>query len=90
MLDQNLYCVLSSTWKPSYDRFLLSDDSHKPDVYEQIDLAGKVSGLDGIELIHPQQVHAENIPQIQAALQASNLLMPAVFVSVSIVLTTKR
>ena len=58
MLDKCRYCALSSTWKPSYDRYLLSDDRYKPSVFEMIDFAAKV-GLDGIELIHPQQVNPQ-------------------------------
>lgn len=83
MLSQFKYCVLSAVWKPSYDRFLLSDDRYQPTVLEQIEEAGKVAGLSGIELIHPQQVHLENITEIQAALQKAQLQVPAVFVSVS-------
>lgn len=82
MLDKCRYCALCSTWKPSYDRYLLNDDRYKPSVFEMIDSAAKV-GLDGIELIHPQQVNHNNLDAIKAALEDANMLTAAIAVSVS-------
>ena len=82
MLDKCRYCALSTTWKPSYDRYLLSDERYKPTVFEMIEAAAEV-GLDGIELIYPQQVNAENLDEIQIALKKSQLVCAAVAVSVS-------
>ena len=82
MLDQCRYCALSSTWKPSYDRYLLSDDRYKPTIFEAIRFAADV-GLDGIEIIHPQQVNWENVVEIKTSLQQAGLTTAAVAVSIS-------
>jgi len=82
VLENCRYCALSSTWKPSYDRYLLDDDRYKPTIYEMIHSAAAV-GLDGIEIIHPQQVDSKNVKEIAKALNDSNLVTSAVAVSVS-------
>ncbi len=82
MLEKCRFCALSSTWKPSYDRYLLNDDSYKPDIFEMITSAKQV-GLDGIELIHPQQITVENRQGIKNYLTDTGMAPAAVAVSVS-------
>ena len=83
MLDSVRYSVLASTWTPHYDRFLLSDDRHKPSAVELIRLAGQVKGLHGVELIHPAHVQVENADQIRSALNEHRLDLASLACSIS-------
>jgi xylose isomerase len=83
MLESVRYSVLASTWSPHYDRFLLSDDRHKPSAVELIQLAGQVEGLEGVELIHPAHLHVENVDQIKTILGDQQLQMASLACSIS-------
>jgi xylose isomerase len=83
MLESVRYSVLASTWSPHYDRFLLSDDRHKPSPVELIQFAGQVEGLQGLELIHPAHVRTENVAQIQSALKEHELRLASLACSIS-------
>ena len=83
MLETVRYCALASTWSPHYDRYLLSDERPKPTIFEILEAAGKTKGLDGIELIHPSQVNAENIKMVQNAVDRSGLTTALIAASIS-------
>lgn len=83
MLENARYCALSTTWSPHYDRYLLSDDRYKPSIFEIIEMAGKIQGLDGFELMYPQQVGFHNLEEIQSALRAAGLVSAPLAVSIS-------
>jgi sugar phosphate isomerase/epimerase len=83
MLDNVRYCAFGPTWSPSYDRFLLSDDRYKPTPVEIIQMAAQVDGLQGVELVYPQQLSFENLDEIRSTLIEVGLKIPAVPVSIS-------
>jgi sugar phosphate isomerase/epimerase len=83
MLDNVRYCAFGPTWSPSYDRFLLSDDRYKPTPEEIIQMASRVDGLQGIELVYPQQLNFDNLDKIRKSLIEADLKIPAVPVSIS-------
>ncbi|MEJ2708793.1 MAG: sugar phosphate isomerase/epimerase [Anaerolineales bacterium] len=83
MLDDIRFCAFGSTWRPSYDRFLLSDDRYKPTPVEIIRMAGQVDGLDGVELVYPQQLSFDTVDEVKSALNEAGLEIPAVPVSIS-------
>jgi xylose isomerase len=83
MLEEVRYSVLASTWTPHYDRFLLTDDRRKPSPVELIRLAGGVEGLEGVELIHPAHVRADNLGKVRTALEESELALASIAASIS-------
>lgn len=83
MLNNARFSALASTWSPSYDRYLLSDERHKPTILEMIEKASLIEGLQGIELLHPQHVNAESIQGVRSALDQSGLVAAIVAASIS-------
>jgi len=83
MLENVRFCAFGQTWSPHYDRYLLSDDRYKPDIVEVIQVAGKVHGLQGIELLHPQHVRMDNLEEIKKALENGGFQPAPIAASIS-------
>ena len=83
MLESARFSVLASTFSPHRDRFMPSPVKPAPTPVQLIEAAAEVDDLAGVELIHPAHVTPENLLEIKAALERSDLACATVAASIS-------
>ena len=75
--------VLASTWSKHGDRWMLSGYHDGLSVEEIIKTTAKIRGLDGIELIQPQQIHRDNYRALAKLLVDSGIELCSIANSIS-------
>ena len=82
MLNARL-AVLASTWSRHGDRWMLEGYHGGMNIQEAIKRAGSIEGIEGIELVHPQQIHRDNAGELTKRISEAGLQISSIANSIS-------
>jgi xylose isomerase len=75
--------VLASTWSKHGDRWMLEGYHEGMNIREAIERAGSIEGIEGIELVHPQQINGENAGELFTRISEAGLGISSIANSIS-------
>ena len=75
--------VLASTWSKHGDRWMLGGYHEGLDVRDAVARAASIDGIQGIELVHPQQIDANNGRELMNVISDAGLAVSSIANSIS-------